>query len=165
MWNFLKGIAGLLIIGFVVHYFWTNGVKVGVAKAVAVEPEDRVRLGKQLLEMNKADEGLPLLEEQSSRGNLAATEVLARAYQRGTGVPKDPRKAFELYKVLSEKGDHIASYAIGVMYYCGEFGERDVQSARLWFRQAASGGYEPAVKDLQAIYRHEDMKCAGQSSN
>ncbi len=44
---------------------------------------------------------------------------MANVYRLGMGVPKDMKKAFELYQVAAELGNADAQIDLGDMYYYG----------------------------------------------
>lgn len=58
-----------------------------------------------------------------SKANDANT--IANMYLMGMGVPKDMKKAFELYQIAAELGNTDAQIDLGDMYY---FGKETIQS-------------------------------------
>jgi hypothetical protein len=74
--------------------------------------------------------------------------ALARAYEHGEGVAKDPVRAAELYCEAARVGDAEAAYALGWMYANGRGLPRDDAHAAALFERAADGGHEYARRML-----------------
>jgi TPR repeat protein len=97
----------------------------------------------------------PRLEALSSQGNGEAAYHLGMLYHLGlNGVPKDVRKAFELFRLAAERGDPLGAYKLGC-YYHGQ-GEGVVQAdealALRYKLIAAEAGYSLAQQDVAQIY-------------
>jgi hypothetical protein len=65
----------------------------------------------------------------------------------------DPARAVAACRRLSEHGDIIAEYNLGLMYLAGQGVPLDYSQAARWFRKAASRGDAPAQYNLGHIYQ------------
>jgi TPR repeat protein len=74
-------------------------------------------------------------------GNDRAMTILARLYEKGSGVPQsDPKKAFELYKRAADAGNLDAQANLGVLMITGRGTDADPAGAvRLWKEGAEKG--------------------------
>jgi TPR repeat protein len=81
----------------------------------------------------------------------AEVVALARSYEHGEGVAKDPLKAAELYCQAARQGDAEAQYSLGWMYANGRGVARDDAFAGSLFRMAASAGHDGAKRALQFV--------------
>ncbi len=61
--------------------------------------------------------------------------------------------AYELWRPLTEQGDVVAIFNVGVLYAHGRGVAQDLPEAVNWFRRAAELGYAPAQFNLGAAYR------------
>ena len=81
-------------------------------------------------------------------------------YEKGKGVPKDRKKAQELYgrvyvlyKKEAEQGRAWAQYDLGRMYERGQGVKRDKKEAITWYEKAAEQDIKPAKKALKRLKR------------
>ena len=126
-----------------------------------------------------ADQGaFELLRCRAHGGDKAAQVTLARAYETGTGLPRDMKKAVGWYKhaatptsgstpvhiapvgnqrhgwtldVQAGKaipGDIWAEFRLGEIYLAGNGVRQSDRRARKWLRRAADHGSAPAAKLL-----------------
>jgi len=72
----------------------------------------------------------------------------AIAYEHGEGVPKDPKKAADLYCQAARDGDADALFNLGWMYANGRGIGRDYDVAASLFERAAAAGHVQAAKVL-----------------
>ena len=72
----------------------------------------------------------------------------AIAYEHGEGVPKDPKKAADLYCQAARDGDADALFNLGWMYANGRGIGRDYDIAASLFARAAAAGHAQAAKVL-----------------
>jgi hypothetical protein len=77
---------------------------------------------------------------------LAAIRTEARAYEHGEGVPKDARRALELYCQAAKLGDAEAQFSLGWIYANARGIPRDDVVASIFFSLAAKQGHEHAMK-------------------
>jgi TPR repeat protein len=61
---------------------------------------------------------------------------LAFAYSQGRGVPKDYKRAFEMFRSAAEKGNQAAQYNLSFMFQKGLGVARDPRQADEWYRKA-----------------------------
>jgi hypothetical protein len=71
------------------------------------------------------------------------------AYQRG-----DYATAMLIFKPLADRGDAVAQYRVGLMYFHGEGASQDYGEAVKWFRKAADQGNAVAQFNLGVMYRN-----------
>jgi TPR repeat protein len=159
MWQTIKWIVFIVIVGYCIHFLWVNGWELSAAKMGLGDPYAVTVKAGELVHQQKVGEALPLLEYENGRGDLAAREILAKLYEHGNGVPKDSQKASALFKDLSGHGDPYADYQLGAMYYCGRLGRPDEQLAHLWFAKAAAAHYSPAISAQASIEAHQQLQC------
>ena len=69
------------------------------------------------------------------------------AYQRG-----DYATAFREFRPLAERGNAIAQFNLGFMYYNGEGVPQDYAKALQWYRKAAEQGHAEAQNNLGFMY-------------
>ncbi len=85
-----------------------------------------------------------------------AAFMLARIYERGIGVVKDPAQARHWYERSADFGFVPALEIIGQGWLAGYAGERNPSKALASFKQAAEAGYVPAQYDLGKLYYNGD---------
>lgn len=77
---------------------------------------------------------------------------LGWCYEYGIGVPSDISKAYECYRLASEKGSTIALVAIGLCYIEGKGVDRDSVEAVTWLRSAIQAGNSFGMVSLGCCY-------------
>ncbi|MBN8240674.1 sel1 repeat family protein [Marinobacter hydrocarbonoclasticus] len=90
-----------------------------------------------------SEEVVKLLEASRAAGDLKASLVLARVYERGRIVPMDPEKAVRYAEEARERYVS-ADYLLGRIYKRGYLGEADPHKARDHLLRAARRGYPKA---------------------
>lgn len=85
-----------------------------------------------------------------------AAFMLARIYERGIGVAKDPAQARHWYEVSADAGFVPAFDILGQAWLAGYAGERNPSKALSNFKQAAEAGYVQAEYDLAKLYYNGD---------
>jgi TPR repeat protein len=93
-------------------------------------------------DMNAAIKWLILSAE---RNNVRAQMALGDIYLKGSGVEKDPHKAFIFYTRAHLNGNSRASYRISMMYKNGTGVEKNIEKYREFLQIALDGG------DLESI--------------
>jgi hypothetical protein len=78
---------------------------------------------------------------------------LADLYEKGTGVPRDPRRAAGLYERACSGGDLRGCANLGILAMQGDGVERDDARAVVLFRQACDGGNAGGCGNLGSAYR------------
>ena len=89
---------------------------------------------------------------EAERGSSEAINLLGVITYQGDGVPKDPEKAFELWRGLAEQGNAYAQYSLGVCYYYGTGVGKDEKEAVKWYTKAAEQGYADGQCNLGLCY-------------
>lgn len=80
-------------------------------------------------------------------GDSVALRKLARSFEHGEGVTRNPAEAIKLYCQAAREGDAEAMYRLGWMYAVGRGVERDDPVAAYFFAKAAEQGH-PQSKNL-----------------
>lgn len=92
------------------------------------------------------------LLERAEKGELAAQVELARIYQNGEGVAKDPGAAEKWWRKAAEQGDPNAQFDIGRSLLQGEGVPANVTEGLKWLTQAAEQGHGEAQMLLGGIH-------------
>ncbi len=95
---------------------------------------------------------VPLAEE----GDADASYELARLWDRGLGVPRDPTRSVAYLQRAAAQGHADAAYLLGTFYEQGHGVAADPARAAALFVQAAAQGHELALRK-QAQLRHDDV--------
>lgn len=85
-------------------------------------------------------------------GDTDGLNVLADFYRRGTNVPQDLHKAFQLYTRSAQAGSAAGAYGLGECYWEGSGTDRDPALAAYWFQKAAEGGDAMGMFALGCCY-------------
>jgi hypothetical protein len=85
-----------------------------------------------------------LNEKEQGKGD--AQFKLGYTYYYGLGVPKDLRKAAELYQTAADLGNVEAQFDLGMMYEVGQSVPMDLGKAAELYKKAANQNYEPAIR-------------------
>src|SRR4029077_1944703 len=85
-------------------------------------------------------------------GDAQAKFERALAYAEGTGMPRDPAKAFELFRAAAERGHAKAEQNLGTMSMQELGAEKDAPAALTWFKKAAEQGIAPSQDTLGQMY-------------
>lgn len=82
-----------------------------------------------------------------------ADEVrLARRFEQGNGLPRDPAQAAYWLRKAADHGDPEAQNELGYLYFRGEGVERDPEQSARWFMRAVGGGSQQAKLNLAVLY-------------
>jgi TPR repeat protein len=97
---------------------------------------------------------------------IEASFMLARIYERGLGVPKDPAQAKHWYAKAADFGFVPALDTLGRAWLSGAGGARDAAKGLAYLKEAAEAGYVPAQYHLGTAYYSgdagtRDLKLAG----
>lgn len=85
-----------------------------------------------------------------------ASFTLARMYETGFGVDKDPAKAKRWYRKTADYGYVPALSILGHAALAGSAGQRDPAEALGYFKEAAGLGYVPAMYNAGKLYYKGD---------
>jgi TPR repeat protein len=97
-------------------------------------------------------DGLPGILEQAEKGELAAQVELARIYQQGEGVAKDPGTAAKWLLKAAQQGDTNSQSALGQALLHGDGLPVNVSEGIKWLTQAAEQGNGQAQMVLGGLY-------------
>ena len=93
------------------------------------------------LQAGQLEEGARLIRLAANRNQPAAQYRLAKLYESGTGVAKDPITARELIERAARGGNRIAMHDLGNYHAYGQGGlDRNMTEALDWFTKAAERG-------------------------
>lgn len=85
-------------------------------------------------------------EPLAASGNAAALNNLANLYNDGRGVRQDYKKALDLYLKSAKKGNPLAMFHAGIIYYKGHQNSRNNEmEAAEWIEKSAKAGHLPAI--------------------
>jgi len=88
----------------------------------------------------------------ANAGDPLGNYVQGLMYERGNGVPSDPKVARTYYQLGGNAGHAPSTYRLALMLRDGRGGDRDVEGAATELWQAAQAGYPPAQRDLGIAY-------------
>jgi len=101
------------------------------------------------------EETINQIKKLMEKGNAEAFNMFGGWHHDGThGLPRDYRKANELYLRAGELGSAIAYYNLGDSYYHGEGEEIDKEKAKHYYELAAIAGNIVARHNLGTIEGH-----------
>ena len=98
----------------------------------------------------KFKQALPKAEQ----GNVEAQYDVGRMYERGKGVVKNSKKAFEWYTRAANKNDEKAAYKVGRAYLEGKGVRKNYKKALSWFTKSANKKYTRAQYYLGVMYEN-----------
>ncbi|MGN0326710.1 MAG: tetratricopeptide repeat protein, partial [Lachnospiraceae bacterium] len=104
---------------------------------------------RESLETALAEESLM---EKYPEDRKMAIMALARIYEEGIGVDKNPAEAFKNYLKCAELGDVEAMALVGNCYLYGEGVKKDTKEAFGWNEKAAMEGNERAIRNVAVSY-------------
>lgn len=111
------------------------------AAVAAGNPIAQFQKGLVQLQAGQMEEGARLIRLAANRNQPAAQYRLAKLYESGTGIAKDPITARELIERAARGGNRIAMHDLGNYHAYGQGGlERDMGEALDWFTKAAERG-------------------------
>ena len=90
------------------------------------------------------------LRRRAKFGDDSAALLLGMAYETGTYVPQDCRRAASLIAQAANAGSAAAQYNLGLRYRTGDGVPTDVQLGMQWLTKAASRNYAQAKHALQS---------------
>ena len=98
-------------------------------------------------------EGVRYIRMAAERGYARAQGTLGNMYGKGEGVPRDMKKAFDLYMQAAVQGLATAQYNVGIKYHLGEGVDKDVNQSFIWWKKAADQGLPDAQYNLgESVY-------------
>jgi len=104
-------------------------------------PIAQFQKGLAQLQLGQMEDGARLIRLSANRNQPAAQYRLAKLYETGTGVAKDPITARELIERAAQGGNRIAMHDLGNYHAYGQGGlTSDMDEALKWFTKAAERG-------------------------
>ena len=100
-------------------------------------------------------ENIEWLELSVKQGNVEAALRLAEMAEKGRYMPKDLKRAAELYQKAADAGLFQAQAAVGKMYANGEGFSQNTEKAVFWLTKAAEQGYVEAQRKLASVYTYQ----------
>jgi localization factor PodJL len=94
----------------------------------------------------------------ATRGNPAAQVEVASRFAKGTGVPKNLKKAAIWYNRAAAQGFAPGQYRLAALYERGPGVKKDLGIARTWYRRAAELGNVRAMHNLAVLYTRPDSR-------
>lgn len=88
----------------------------------------------------------------ANAGDPLGNYVQGLMYERGNGVPADPKVARTYYQLGTNAGHAPSAYRLALMLREGRGGDRDLEGGATVLWQAAEAGYPPAQRDLGIAY-------------
>lgn len=154
-----------------IGYFYSSGLVVGKDEAKAREYFERgAKLGSAACQSNLGiylirglggekdiPLGLSLMHKAVKAGSQQAAILLGEIYYTGEhadGIP-DFSKAYEVLIGPAGSGNAIAQNTVGVMLKDGRLGEKDIDTARVWFEKAAMQGNPKACTNLFELWDYQ----------
>ena len=93
-------------------------------------------------------EGVRYIRMAAERGYAKAQSDMGSMYSNGEGVPRDMKKAFDLYMQAAVQGFARAQCNVGNAYNYGEGVDKDVNQSFIWYKKAADQGNTNAQYNL-----------------
>ena len=114
--------------------------------------------GKVLPDKSKSEnwkEGAEYFQKLADQGNLGAEYVMATGYREGwLGLPKDPVRAFDLFRKAAAQNWTRAILQVGDCYFKGSGVAKDRTEALKWLKQAADEGDPIGASYMVWFYEH-----------
>jgi TPR repeat protein len=95
---------------------------------------------------------LTLTIEKANTGNATAQNRLGEMFEYGFGTKRDPKAAFDQYKLAADQGFVSAQHNLGRSYNFGFGVKQDYAVAENWYRIAANKGYYKSMFYLGTLY-------------
>ena len=131
-----------------------NTNRAPLSKAAAVPTGSARQLYDQAIARQQAGDAAgaaTLMRAAADTGDARSINRLAKMYERGEGVTRDPAQARALTERAASRGSAQAMHNLGVYYAEGEGPARDMNKAADSFRRAASKGVTDSQFNLGAM--------------
>jgi len=83
-------------------------------------------------------EALRWYRAAAAQDHAKSLNMVARFFEEGWVVPRDPQRAAQLYAISAERGDFRGQFNLGVLLT----GQGRIEDAVRWFREAARGAHD-----------------------
>jgi TPR repeat protein len=140
----MKALAGLIL---------TLAI-LGASAASAAEPDLAYGAYQRGLYLTAVREATARLETNAK--DAAAMTLLGEIYNQGLGVPMDPAKAAEWYRLAARQGESHAMASLGLMALDGRGVPKNAEEGRKWLDQAAQNGDAIASYNLGLLLLTSD---------
>ncbi len=97
---------------------------------------------------NKEANFIENIRTSADAGSPEAQLLLAECYLLGTGVEKNPQKAFCYYSKSANQGNADAQFTLATLYENGTCGFTNIDEAEKWYAKSAEQGYPVKQKRL-----------------
>lgn len=124
------------------------------AAADSGHPVAQLQLGLIKLESGNIEDGVKLIRASANQDQAAALYRLAKLYETGQGVGKDPETARKLTERAARGGNRIAMHDLALYHAEGRGGvaEVDMPTAAKWFEKAAERGVVDSQFNLGVLF-------------
>ena len=92
--------------------------------------------------------------KQHLTSNAEAQYLMAKMYEQGDGIVKNPHRAIRWYVKSAESGYNDADYALGELFERGDLLSKNYSEARRWYRKGAESGHADSQMKL-GLMLHE----------
>jgi TPR repeat protein len=97
-------------------------------------------------------EELAELRRKAEAGSPQHQVALGLRYQKGKGLPANPKEALKWFRKAASKGFGPAEYLLGLCYANGEGVKADAAEAARWYKKGAEHNHFPSQYNLGLIY-------------
>ena len=97
-------------------------------------------------------QAVALLQQAAQEEFVPALDDLAKRYENGTGVDRNPDEALRLYRKAADKGDGLALYKVGTAYQNGQGVETDNTKAAELYQKGADQTEPQSETALAYLY-------------
>ena len=101
------------------------------------DPEAQYYYGLYFEDEKNMAEAVEWYRKAADQDDLDAQYKLGVCYEKGTGVPRDDKKAAQWYQKAADRGIVEAQIALGACYENGKGFEKSISEAVKWYRKAA----------------------------
>jgi tetratricopeptide (TPR) repeat protein len=158
-WMIAGGMAGMLVLGFVLGVY-REGLVHTTARIVPpvglIGTRDNPEAGYVAYDKGNYENALKLLRPLAENGDARAQATIGLLYYRGRGVRQDIPEALKWFQLAAERGNPVAEFNLGVMHAEGQGVPQDNAEAAKWYRLAADQGHPPAQYNLGLWYANGD---------
>ena len=104
---------------------------------------------------DKSPNSIEMIKSNAAKGDLDAQVILAMMYESGFIIPKDVKRATDLYAKAAELGHDGAQYRMGLFYFSGggQGITQDIKRSMDFYTKAAEQGHKEAQIALAQHYK------------
>ena len=103
---------------------------------------------------SEIEEPLQMLDRLAELGLEHARGMYALALLRDDKPWYDPEKGMKALTQAAEKGEPCSQHMLGSILFEGRRGiPKDRVMSKYWFNKSAESGYEPALEDMERLWR------------